>query len=247
MDPNVSPQTLEGITPAQAQQLQHIQRFAHILVLPMFPLYTGADAIKRQNLDNERRRRIAEYAQIKAESDARVQQQNAQLTTADKVGLQILGAATGTTLFSSGSAMDKATSGMASFGMMMDVMDSNQKADNLLIIVRWTTSPESTLPPVIIDVLEIRGVGQESSGAYCHVRPNRDVKIRLGPKKEKKIKEGDRWSKTIYGGDCGVTLIEKGKGEEKLEMVQSMQLPVTVSDMVNVLKRYKKEWAVPSL
>ncbi|KAH7073138.1 hypothetical protein BKA63DRAFT_516363 [Paraphoma chrysanthemicola] len=246
MDPNLSAQGLEGITPAQAQQLQHIQRFAPILQLPMFPLYTGADAVKRQNLDNERQRRIAEYAQMKAESDARVQQSKAQLTTADKVGLQILGAATGTTLFNSGSAMDRATSGMASFGMMMDVMDSNQKADNLLIIVRWATSPESTYAPVIIDVLEIRGVGQEASGAYCHVRPNRDVKIRLGAKKEKKIRKGDRWSKTIRG-ECGLVLIEKGKGEEKLEMVQSMQLPVTVSDMVNVLKRYKKEWVVPVL
>lgn len=223
------------MTPAQDQ---HLQRFAAILHLPMFPLYTGADAAKRQQLEQDRQRRIAEYAQMKADTAAN----QPQLSTADKVGLQVLGAATGTTFFN----IDRGVSALTSFGMAMDTLDSNQKATNMLVIVRWASPPEAQCAPVLVDVLEIRGVVQVYDGAYCLVKPSRDVKIRLGVKHEKKIKKGDRWSKTVRGA-CGVTVLEKGVGEVALEMVMSGQMAMSTQDYVSVQKRFKKEWVVPSV
>ncbi|KAF2679474.1 hypothetical protein K458DRAFT_490569 [Lentithecium fluviatile CBS 122367] len=226
-----------ALTQEQAQRLQHIQRFARIVQLPMFPLYTGAEAAKRQQEEQDRQRWLADMAKMKAENAAA----QLQLSTMDKVGIQVLGAATGTTFFN----IDRGFNALASFATTMDSLNANQKPTDVIIIVRWASPPEAQYLPIIVDVLEIRGIGQEHKGAYCHVKANRDFKVKIGTKYEKKIKKNGKWSKTI-SGSCAVSIVEKGVGEFPLEMVQSTQMPMVTADWVDVQQRFKKQWIVPS-
>ncbi|PVH82724.1 hypothetical protein DL98DRAFT_513807 [Cadophora sp. DSE1049] len=215
---------------AQAQQLQHFQRFAPILQLPMFPLYTESEAIARQKEEADRQQFLTEMAQAQAEIAA----SKPQLSTTDKIGIHVLEAATGTTLVSAFS-MDKMTSGLISFSMTMDSLNAatNSRIQNIVYIVRWASPPDAATvgyKPVIVDVLEVRGIGQEEKGANIVVRVSRDVRIKVGGKYEKKIKRAGKWTKTVYGRSCDVEVVEKGVGVFPLEVVMKRGLPMAVPD-----------------
>jgi hypothetical protein len=204
----------------------------------MFPLYTGVEAAKRQQeLQNH-----LQFQADMAKEKAKYQASKPQLSTTDKIVNQAVGAATGTTLFSIDGAINKLTSGVAALDAL--TFASGQKPTEVLIIVRWASPPDAQYPPIIVDVLEIRGIGRENNGATCLIKGNRDFRVKVGTKYEKKIKKGKKWSKTIYGSTA-VSVIEKGVGEFPLEVVQSTHMPMLIADWVDVMKRFKKQWVVP--
>ena len=229
-----------ALTAEQQEQIQRLQRFEHIRRLPMFPLYTDSEAIARQKEERDRQEFLVDLAKMKADHEAN----KPQLTTADKVGIKVLEAATGASFFNIGTASEKLAIGLGSMTAAMDAYSANN-IQNVIYIVRWASPPDAQYPAVIVDVLEVRGIGQEEKGAFIAVKANREVKVKFGTKYEKKIKQDKKWTKSVRGS-CDVSIVEKGVGEFALEKVLSRQMPMTVSDWVDVQKRFKKRWTVPS-
>ena len=245
---NQTPSSLPNtntLSPAEAQQMQHLQRYAHVLQLPMFTLYTDNEAAARQKEERERQ----EFQAYIAKEKEREKRNRPQLSTMDKVGLVALGAATGGTLSNPMDGLARGVNTMASTITSLEAATAGN-VTNTIIIVRWASPPEEKrYAPVLIDALEIRALGhEEERGAYLYIKSNREVKIRLGGKHEKKVKRGERkyWSKTIKASNK-IEVLEKGVGEFPLEMVLERRMAMGAADWVDVSKRFKKTWVVPSM
>lgn len=225
--------------------MQHLQRYAHVLQLPMFTLYTDNEAAARQKEERERQ----EFQAYIAKEKEREKRNRPQLSTMDKVGLVALGAATGGTLSNPMDGLARGVNTMASTITSLEAATAGN-VTNTIIIVRWASPPEEKrYAPVLIDALEIRALGhEEERGAYLYIKSNREVKIRLGGKHEKKVKRGERkyWSKTIKASNK-IEVLEKGVGEFPLEMVLERRMAMGAADWVDVSKRFKKTWVVPSM
>lgn len=207
-----------------------LHKFAPILHLPLFPLY-GANEV-------EALRKEAEFRQeMRAEIES-----TPKVSAGNKVGLQVLGAVTGTTLFS----MDSFVSTTLKFGEAVNKLGTLQTMT--LVYTRWAIPLGSTCPPLIVDELSVCGIRGPDSGGSIYLKVNRDALLRVAGKHEAKCKQKKKyWSRLRGLRSALVDLVAlEPNGEFALEKVVSMHMPASSVEFESISKRWKKNWNVPS-
>jgi hypothetical protein len=219
------------LTLEEQEQLKHLQKYAHILQRPFFPLYCDSDA-------DEIRKQEEMHQEILAAIEPQPQ-----VPMHQKIALHALGLATGTEFLN----MDKMVNNMVKgSALIMGFANAIGSAQNLLVSVsRWAAPPGSPCQ-IVVDFMECAKITDPMAKRPAYVKVSYDTKVNVAGKVMKLKRKGKDYL-TVKQGPLGdVAVLDKDKVEHALVMVMRIQRQLSPYEYASgVLPRWRKRWTVP--
>jgi hypothetical protein len=216
--------------------------YSHLSHLPLFPLYSD----KQHDMLAEKQKRKQRVAENMDRSDP-----DKLLTGTQKATLSVLGLVSGGGGIVSAKRWERRLVGASVVTTQMHL-----EQNKLIVFTRWTV-PSSSGQNVFVDVLEHRFLNTDSkiaklggNGVSLKVGMSKDSKVTLKLLKSeaKGLKGQKTWNKTLNKEPCEAIVFVGTDGKEvAMEMVERVQRASTTTEVMEMIKRFDKEWMVPVL
>jgi len=223
------------LVPEERALLQRLQKFQHILHLPMFtPANTG-----QLSQFHEQRKALHEQSVAAARRD------RPQLSLTESALLQVVGAATGTSFSNPMQQLENLSNAVTA--MSLKQTDAIAQAQSVVTVTRWAPPPDSQGPKVIVDVFIYTSM-QSSNAGMIFIKASEKVKIKLAGKKEGKAKPKSAWGTTEELPLKLISIIDKkSKKEHPLEEVLWVSRPLSALGGMESMQEFRKKWIPPKM
>jgi hypothetical protein len=204
-------------------------RYAHLAHIPMFLLYTQAEAVVLHQKQQERQQVLNSLA---PEPELK-----------DKVAIHALKLATGVNI----DMNRKIENNLKKFKAAANNYSASQ--NRVCVLTRWAVAPGSSQVKWFVDVLEYRTLSGTWKGNVVHLKMSAPVKVRLLEKcVVKNLRATKSWEKNWNFVDVEeMKLIGNDGTETEMEIVARIEKILSAVEAREALKRFDFEWIIPTL